>query len=67
MQTAISTADEIAQEEDPEDEAAREVPLRAIRAVTAHIPAIDDAREKITREMETMVLNGLATLVSLIF
>ena len=44
-----------------------EVPLRSVRAVTDHIPAIETARNKITSEMETMVLSGLATLVSISF
>lgn len=43
-----------------------EVPLRSIRAVTDHVPAIENARNKITSEMESMVLGGLASLVSLI-
>ena len=43
-----------------------EIGLRSIRAVTSYIPSIETARSKITSEMETMVLTGLATLVRLI-
>lgn len=39
------------------------VPLRAVDAVAAHVRAIEDARAKVTAEMETMVLGGLTTLV----
>ncbi|THH05820.1 hypothetical protein EW145_g4520 [Phellinidium pouzarii] len=39
-----------------------EISLRSIRAVTGHIPAIEAARSKITTEMETMVMTGLASL-----
>lgn len=39
------------------------VPLRSVDAIAAHVPAIEDARAKVTGEMETMVLNGLTHLV----
>ncbi|KAI5123858.1 hypothetical protein M0805_005675 [Coniferiporia weirii] len=45
-----------------EDAETSEIPLRSIRAVTGHVPAIEAARAKITTEMETMVLTGLASL-----
>lgn len=35
-----------------------------MNAVAAHVPFIEDAREKVTGEMQAMVLTGLATLVS---
>ncbi|KAI0940406.1 hypothetical protein AcW1_003608 [Taiwanofungus camphoratus] len=38
------------------------VPLSAIKAVAAHLPRIDAARTRITADMETMVITGLATL-----
>ncbi|KAF7966680.1 hypothetical protein HWV62_37514 [Athelia sp. TMB] len=38
------------------------VPLRSVNAIAAHIPFIEDAREKITAEMQAMVMTGLATL-----
>ncbi|KAJ7124926.1 Golgi transport complex subunit 5-domain-containing protein [Mycena epipterygia] len=38
------------------------VPLRSINAVSAHVPFIEDARTKVTSEMENMVLTGLTTL-----
>jgi hypothetical protein len=40
------------------------IPLRSINAVAAHVPFIEDARTKVTTEMENMVLTGLTTLVS---
>ena len=40
------------------------IPLRSINAVATHVPFIEDARTKVTAEMESMVLTGLATLVS---
>jgi len=42
------------------------IPLRSVNAVAAHIPFIEDAREKVTAEMQTMVLTGLSTLVRLL-
>ncbi|KAF7375982.1 ACT domain-containing protein [Mycena sanguinolenta] len=38
------------------------IPLRSINAVAAHVPFIEDARTKVTTEMENMVLMGLTTL-----
>ncbi|KAJ7594725.1 Golgi transport complex subunit 5-domain-containing protein [Mycena floridula] len=38
------------------------IPLRSITAVAAHVSFIEDARSKVTSEMESMVLNGLMTL-----
>ncbi|KIM91987.1 hypothetical protein PILCRDRAFT_809983 [Piloderma croceum F 1598] len=38
------------------------IPLRSVNAVAAHIPFIEDAREKVTAEMQAMVLTGLSTL-----
>lgn len=36
------------------------IPLRSINAVAVHIPSIESARSKVTTEMESMVLEGLA-------
>ncbi|KAG6886258.1 hypothetical protein C0993_006668 [Termitomyces sp. T159_Od127] len=44
------------------DHPEQEVPLSSIAAVAAHVPFIEDARTKITREMESMVLAGLTAL-----
>ncbi|KAJ7668407.1 Golgi transport complex subunit 5-domain-containing protein [Mycena polygramma] len=38
------------------------IPLRSINAVAAHVPFIEDARTKVTSEMENMVMTGLTTL-----
>jgi conserved oligomeric Golgi complex subunit 5 len=43
------------------------IPLRSVNAVAAHIPFVEDAREKVTGEMQAMVLMGLTTLVRLPF
>ncbi|EIN11737.1 hypothetical protein PUNSTDRAFT_119002 [Punctularia strigosozonata HHB-11173 SS5] len=40
---------------------AEEIPLRSVNAIAAYIPFIEQAKVKITTEMETMVLTGLAT------
>ena len=62
LDTSAITTDENAAEE-PDESNLLPIPLRSIRAVASHIPAIDVARAKITEEMESMVLTGLATLV----
>ncbi|KAL4267054.1 Conserved oligomeric Golgi complex subunit 5 [Pleurotus pulmonarius] len=38
------------------------ISLRSIKAVAAHIPFIEESRDKVTDEMQTMVINGLTTL-----
>ncbi|TCD65087.1 hypothetical protein EIP91_003096 [Steccherinum ochraceum] len=38
------------------------ISLTAINAIAAHLPYIDAARSRITADMESMVINGLATL-----
>ncbi|KAL0956119.1 hypothetical protein HGRIS_002286 [Hohenbuehelia grisea] len=48
-----------APDENPAEET---VSLRSIHAVAAHIPFIEDARNKVTNEMQSMVLSGLVTL-----
>lgn len=45
----------------------RTIPLRSINAVAGHIEFIEDARAKVTSEMENMVLTGLTTLVCFFF
>jgi hypothetical protein len=40
------------------------IPLRSIDAVAVHIPSIETARLKVTTEMESMVLEGLAQVAS---
>jgi conserved oligomeric Golgi complex subunit 5 len=40
------------------------IPLRSINAVAVHIPSIESARSKVTTEMESMVLEGLAQVAS---
>ncbi|KAJ7874696.1 Golgi transport complex subunit 5-domain-containing protein [Mycena olivaceomarginata] len=44
------------------EESATRISLRSIDAVAAHVPFIEDARTRVTTEMETMVLTGLTTL-----
>lgn len=40
------------------------IPLRSINAVAVHIPSIESTRSKVTTEMESMVLEGLAQVAS---
>lgn len=63
-----ASEDDNARADDADDalSAGAGVPLRSVDAIAAHVPAIEDAREKVTGEMETMVLNGLTNLVCLI-
>ncbi|KAF7362065.1 Conserved oligomeric Golgi complex subunit 5 [Mycena venus] len=44
------------------EESGAGIPLRSINAVAAHVPFIEEARTKVTSEMENMVLTGLTTL-----
>lgn len=39
------------------------VPLRSVKATVAHVPFIEEARCKVTREMESMIITGLSSLV----
>ena len=39
------------------------VPLSSIKAVANYLPYIDSARQRVTTDMEQMVINGLRTLV----
>lgn len=43
------------------------ISLRSINAVAVHIPSIESARSKVTTEMESMVLEGLAQVASCFF
>ncbi|KAJ7078893.1 Golgi transport complex subunit 5-domain-containing protein [Mycena belliarum] len=38
------------------------IPLRSISAIAAHVPSIEEARTRVTSEMENMVMTGLTTL-----
>ncbi|KAG2055186.1 hypothetical protein BDR06DRAFT_1020429 [Suillus hirtellus] len=38
------------------------VPLRSVKATLAHVPFIEEARCKVTREMESMIITGLSSL-----
>lgn len=40
--------------------------LRSINAIAVHIPFIEDARAKVSNEMEYMVVTGLTTLVGIV-
>ena len=42
------------------------IPLRSVTAVAAYIAFISDARTRVTREMEAMVIRGLTSLASLL-
>ncbi|CAL1706796.1 unnamed protein product [Somion occarium] len=53
---------------EPESEASNEpssfkaIPLSSINAVSTHLPYVETARSRITADMESMVITGLATL-----
>ncbi|KAJ6558556.1 Golgi transport complex subunit 5-domain-containing protein [Mycena vulgaris] len=57
---AIQSAHAVA--EAASEESRPTVPLRSVNAVAAHVPFIEDARTKVTSEMENMVMTGLTTL-----
>jgi len=57
-----SSTDSKALAPDSPEQLTRKFHLRSIRAVAAYIPFIDDARTKVTNEMESMVMTGLTTL-----
>ena len=68
LETSLDVPETIKKEELPQKDdvpsVARHIPLRSINAVAAHIPFIESARSKITTEMESMVLEGLAQVAS---
>jgi len=55
-----------AQTHDNHSDATISIPLRSINVVATHVPFIEDARAKVTAEMESMVLTGLSTLVCIL-
>jgi hypothetical protein len=55
-----------AQTHDNHSDATISIPLRSINVVATHVPFIEDARAKVTAEMESMVLTGLSTLVGIL-
>ncbi|KAK7472882.1 hypothetical protein VKT23_000990 [Stygiomarasmius scandens] len=57
-----SSTDSKALAPDSPEQLTRKFHLRSIRAVAAYIPFIEDARTKVTNEMESMVMTGLTTL-----
>ena len=52
---------EIVQEEEDDSEAT--LPIRDLDAVAIHIPVVEASRERVVTEMESMVNQGLETLV----
>ena len=68
LETSLDVPETIPEEElsptDAGPSAGKHIPLRSINAVAAHVPSIESARSKITSEMESMVLEGLAQVAS---
>ena len=68
LETSIDVPETILKEDPPQTDAVPSVgghiPLRSVNAVATHIPFIESARSKITAEMESMVLEGLAQVAS---
>jgi conserved oligomeric Golgi complex subunit 5 len=53
-----------ASEEDvPNNSPRSAISLKSLDFVAKHLPFVEDARTKVTEEMESMVLTGLTTLV----
>lgn len=59
-----NTEDSVSEADNAGSSTAPSVPLTSINAVAAHLSYIDSARARVTADMESMVINGLATLVS---
>lgn len=68
LETPLDVFETIREEESSPTDAGpsvgKHIPLRSINAVAAHVPFIESARSKITSEMESMVLEGLAQVAS---
>jgi hypothetical protein len=68
LETSLDVPETIVKEEPPQTDdvpsVGRHIPLRSINAVDAHITFIESARSKVTTEMESMVLEGLAQVAS---
>ena len=68
LETSLDVPETILEEElsptDAGPSVGKHIPLRSINAVAAHVPFIESARSKITSEMESMVLEGLAQVAS---
>jgi conserved oligomeric Golgi complex subunit 5 len=68
LETSLDLPETIINEErsqtDDVPSVGRHISLRSIDAVAAHIPFIESARSKVTTEMESMVLEGLAQVAS---
>ncbi len=52
-------------QDESDDSDTPSLPLDSLEFVKAYTPVVDQARDAIIQEMETMVVNGLAELVSL--
>lgn len=61
------TEDECSVSQTDDDDTIKDISLRSINAVSAYEPFIQDARARVTAEMENMVLTGLKTLVSFFY
>lgn len=48
----------------PNGSATAAIPLSSVKAVSTYLPYIASARERVTADMEQMVISGLATQVS---
>ncbi len=46
------------------DDLESRISLRSVNAIAVYVPYIEDARGKVTSEMENMVLTGLTSLVN---
>ncbi|KAF7321504.1 ACT domain-containing protein [Mycena kentingensis (nom. inval.)] len=60
--TASETAEAPKDAENDTTDAGAAIPLRSVNVVAAHVAFIEEARTKVTNEMESMVLTGLKDL-----
>lgn len=67
MPTQQKESDDSGSKSDDDDDTVKDISLRSINAVSAYEPFVQDARARVSAEMESMVLTGLKTLVSLAF
>lgn len=68
LETSLDVPETILEEQPSPTDAGpsvgKHIPLRSINAVATHVPFIEAAGSKITSEMESMVLEGLAQIAS---
>ena len=67
MSLLESSEDDIDQGRDNGSASLANIPLSSVKAVANYLPYIETARQRVTSDMEQMVINGLRTLVITLF